>query len=431
MKNYLPYIKKLNFTIDQNETRPLIYYGASHFIEKTFYKLQIPPPILFADADSGKHGTKLLGVEIVSLQDAMSRYCDALIVITNAEKNLIKIADFLIKQGVAVERIKYCKPAIWRLGCEQLGRTFYLRDGNIRTCVDSGNPRTIVSAENLMPTIFQEYKKYTNALISNLCKDIEIEPCSHCMRAEYGYYVTSPEINTINISSSFPGDLCNFECKDCGHNDALKLCDYSNAVYKNPVEFLEAFLCYAGKDNYVNRLYLANGEPTLSSRFNDLLTVIKQQGWYLNLLTNASIFKSGVFELMKLGKCGLEIDLSAGTCKTFEKVKGVSEKYWNIVINNIKQYASDVNSKITLKYILFEGFNDNYEDMKSFIDICKLVRAKAKLSNNYKSHMKFSAENIRFLKLFVDSLKGNNIPITFSVGNISKEGRQLLLSEHH
>lgn len=95
-------------------------------------------------------------------------------------------------------------------------------------------------------------------------------------------------------------------------------------------------------------------------------------------LTNCMKYDEAVAEnLHENPESQINLSIDSGTRKTWAKVKGVDN--FDQMIENLCRYyvASQSGAQITLKYIVFPGINDNYEDYLSLIQIMKTIDVNA------------------------------------------------------
>lgn len=88
----------------------ILFYGAGQNARENFdiWVKEGLNPVCFCDSDITKHYTKFLGLEILPLIVAISRYPDYELYCTQASANLYDVRKFLLSIGIPEERIKFC-----------------------------------------------------------------------------------------------------------------------------------------------------------------------------------------------------------------------------------------------------------------------------------------------------------------------------------
>lgn len=116
-------------------------------------------------------------------------------------------------------------------------------------------------------------------------------------------------------------------------------------------------------------IIFGGGEPTILKDFDKLIKLFLQQGCR-NIRINSSGIKysKSIEEGLKLGAVSLVISTDAGCRETYEKIKQV--KCYSKVWENIRKYAKaqSKNNLIKVKFILYPGVNDNYEEIDKWFD---------------------------------------------------------------
>lgn len=127
------------------------------------------------------------------------------------------------------------------------------------------------------------------------------------------------------------------------------------------------------------KIDIAGGESTLDSRFNELLTLLIDNGIKnININTNATIFSESIQKGINKGCVSIISSVDSGTGKKFKFIK--KKNLWNKVWKNITSYSSVIRSenhnKVRTKYIILPKVNDGKSELLKFI----LKSKKAKVS---------------------------------------------------
>jgi len=90
--------------------------------------------------------------------------------------------------------------------------------------------------------------------------------------------------------------------------------------------------------------YAGEGEPTLHKDLAEFIMYGKSLGMGQSLSTNGSIISGKMAEDIIRNLSWIRFSVDAGTAKTHAKIHGVSEKNYQVVLNNIKECA-DIKNK--------------------------------------------------------------------------------------
>jgi len=146
--------------------------------------------------------------------------------------------------------------------------------------------------------------------------------------------------------------------------------------------------------------FMSGGEMTINPEFQDLLDILSHhKNSYIDLFSSGIKYLDAIKNAFVVNpKFHMMISLDAGTRETYKKIKQVD--CFDDVINNLKIYteASDnAKNNIVLKYILIDDMNDNFDEIRSFIDTVvslgiKSVRMDVDfVKYKYESHKKVPA----------------------------------------
>jgi hypothetical protein len=212
---------ELNFTVDTNETRPMIFYGAGKYAAANIKRYQDMglAPVCFADKDKTKHGKLFCGYKVMSLDEALSAFIDYLLVITVDNEFLAEVTEYLISRGVPAGKLKYPDPVEWRRGCIFGGHFISFKGNTCGSCCMPYHRRFIYDGLSI-DSIFAEYDNYCKKLIDDLrCGNVTF--CDECWWLVHNYWLANPKPRFVHIATSFSGDACNFRCLDCSAKDLL------------------------------------------------------------------------------------------------------------------------------------------------------------------------------------------------------------------
>jgi len=248
--------------------------------------------------------------------------------------------------------------------CPRIGRYLFIDRNSLSICCEPN--RTIIKhAANIEDSIKAYYE-----LCENLNYKLSIGEktrCDGCVLLKEGVDAAIPKIDLVRFGSGLrDATRCNFRCNYCvygEHNGKIKGIDMSVLDVLN---FIETHLMITKIDYY-------GGELLVSENRDKIIDIFRRNDWSIRIGTNCSVFSENLLDLIKQGKTMLEVSLDAGTVPTFSKLKGVN--MFEKVKQNLLKYASaSKGSMIHLKYVLFDGINDDEENINGFIDIISEVR---------------------------------------------------------
>ena len=157
---------------------------------------------------------------------------------------------------------------------------------------------------------------------------------------------------------------CNAKCSYCTFASQER-------GYKYKVLPLVQSLINKGILSKTAYVYMSGGETTISPEFEDLLSLLLS---YLDsrieIISSGIKYCKSIEDGFIMNKLNMLLSLDSGTRETYKKIKQVD--CFDVVIENLKNYikASDnVKNNVILKYIIVDDYNDNKEEIKSFIEI--------------------------------------------------------------
>ena len=137
----------------------------------------------------------------------------------------------------------------------------------------------------------------------------------------------------------------------------------------------------------------------------------------LEILSSGIIYSKAIENALKSTRCTLKISVDSGSKAVFEKIKRV--KAYNNVWINLKRYINyskqNLNSNVTVKYIILPGINDKLKEAKAFINKCRSINCeRIELTVEYLWLDKNKDNPIPIgIKKIVSYMKKSKIPITY------------------
>ena len=214
--------------------------------------------------------------------------------------------------------------------------------------------------------VFKVRKNFVSK-INSFFNDQEVpEVCQGCYEIATGIKNSKvPKFNNVVERLYFHNNMsCNAKCIYCTYQHVergykYKVLPLLNSLINNNILSKNA------------TVYMSGGEITIYPEFEEMMSLLLN---YLNsrieILTSGIRYCKSIEEAFIQNKCFLIISIDSGTRETYKKIKQVD--CFDVVIENLKNYikASDnVKNNVILKYIIVDDYNDNKEEIKSFIEI--------------------------------------------------------------
>lgn len=357
---------------------PNIYYGIAGDISRKIDNwINIAgAPDVFSEKDENLHNyqTKLLGkYDVVSLDEALMRYPDADVWVTYRKAN--NTARILSKK-VPPENIHFLEADLeYRKGCQYLGNFISYRINNFSPCCITGKCPIVRTSGSISERLAQ-WQDYT----TNLIDDIRCgrpNDCQSCHMLKYGFWRKSVRLNEMNFGANQPGDICNFRCVYCFCERTLRSLNNDNDGFTT-YEIIKQLSKMPEYDTDDFTVQIANGEFCASKHCDNILDILLQTKWKIELLSNFSIYKEKLATLMSTGRITRAVvSIDAGTRETFEKIKRADK--FERVVENLRNYPVD-KTKLKVKYIFLKDLNDNESDIDGFYKIVKEIGGNIVLS---------------------------------------------------
>jgi uncharacterized Fe-S cluster-containing radical SAM superfamily protein len=362
---------------------PVIFYGILNeaLVENNLSRwIQIAGavPVLFCEKNRNLHKFpgKFLGrFEVVSLDDALARYPDAEVWVTYRSAAIT--AQYL-NLKMRPEKVHFLEADLeHRKGCRYLGHFIsYRKDSFSPCCVTGQTP--VIATEGPIRDRMAQWQNYTSKLVDDV-RNGKPNDCQKCPLLKPGFYPRKVELTEINFGSNQPGDICNFKCVYCfcaKNLERLKTATDGFTTY----EVLKQLSEMPEYDNDKFIVQLANGEFCANKHHNEMLDILLKTKWQITLLSNFSLYREKLAELMETGRIKrLLISIDAGTRETFKQVKGNDR--FEYVLEHLRKYPVHRTS-LRLKYVFIEDMNDNETDIDGFYEIAKEHNATIILSSD-------------------------------------------------
>lgn len=133
--------------------------------------------------------------------------------------------------------------------------------------------------------------------------------------------------------------------------------------------------------------------------FEELLTLFLKTGINIRIHSSGIKYSKAIESGIKNGQVTLIVSADSGVEKTYQKIK--RNPHFNDVWNNLKKYAAnDNNNFVKAKMIIVPHFNDELDEIDSFVNKVKLANVKTIVIDAeawYSNKYKYQTPNIRFL----------------------------------
>lgn len=346
---------------------PVILYGAGSdamFIILRLKRQYSVLPTYLCDSDVNKYHKRIQGVEILSLDEALSICPDAYFFVSSRTYKYDIIGTLLVDGEIPKEHIINYEPVVQRRSCRYIENDIVV--GNQRLsfcCSDFGkNQSPSVEFSGNYEHAANGFTNLRDKLISDLCHEVPTI-CGDCPCIRTSYYAVDPKIRLYSFSEN---GICNFECVYC------------TVASKHAVGINDNSIDCGKMLNVLNRLGatseeysvdLAPGEITVHPNRNQIFDNVEYSTDII--LTNASIYDERIARILK-ERGRLYISIDAGTRATFKRVKGVD--LFDKVRENLKRYKDAVGfAPYELKYIFMPDVNESDADVDGFVEFCKDV----------------------------------------------------------
>jgi wyosine [tRNA(Phe)-imidazoG37] synthetase (radical SAM superfamily) len=349
----------------------VILYGAGARAREGYnaVKAQGDIPLCFCDEDVLKQKSGCLGLPVLSLEQATTKYKDFLVYVTPLPPVKFDIISLLLDNGIGKENIINYEESVIKTSCRSLESNILIFDHEFHYCCGLGTlhnpPPNVRMTDNIKESVdrFLEYRRQLeDELKSNG------GACAGCCEVKTGYFPKYYKIKSISFSPSYP---CNLRCR---------YCDVVNETQKHLTSTVKQWLKDFKFDLLINELRhrnlldenctieLSAGEICINPRCDEILDAVKD--FNVILFSNCTVYVDKISEICRQPHSFLLESLDAGTRETYAKIKGVDA--WDKVIANVRHYA-DAGANIHLKYVVTNE-NVSNADLFGFVELCKEIK---------------------------------------------------------
>jgi|GEM_PF-1356095 len=384
---------------------PNIFYGISsednvnRNIDKWISVAGTPDIFAVKEGTSKDFPTNISGYDVVHIDEALTQFPDANVWIISDRAKNAKTAGRKLLEKIQPDRIHFLEADLeYRLSCDRLGRNFYFTDKRVPMCTAGNRKRPTVSVSGTVSERITQWQDFTVKLIN----DIQLgnpTDCSGCHNLRYDFFPKTLYVKNLRFLQSLKDDACNFKCIYCSSAQTKKFMKNKTKEGFTTCDVVRAFseipeIVALGKNFTVT---FSNGEFCANKHFDEIIDILSKTKWNIELLSNLSIYREPLAELMQTGRVTKIISsIDAGTRETFKKIKGNDR--FDIVVENLKKYPMH-KTNLWLKYLFLEGINDNEADVDGYYEIAKEVGAAIYLSTDKNTNARPFTENPRMREL--------------------------------
>lgn len=272
--------------------------------------------------------------------------------------------------------------------CTDLHHSLFMRPDEIRTCckrffVDGEMKGDVVLFPVLKDESPSEIIKKSLQAKQQLHQKINSglpNPCDGCPFLEFKKW---PNLNTVDLRYiSFEyHSICNLECSYCspeyfdGRTPNYDIVGLTNSLIEDGVLVNCDTAVWGG------------GEPTVGKEFKTIFNLLAAKFPRLRqrVLTNSVKFNPVLAEALATGNTQIITSIDAGTPDIFTIIRGKNRLIK--VIENLRRYAGEDPTKITIKYIFTEG-NSDINQIRNFVSLMEkyeLLKCNFQISSDFKA----------------------------------------------
>lgn len=402
----------------------LVLYGAGANGVESYVKFakEGHTPVCICDSDPAKIGqiARFAGgvnLTIISFDEALIQYPDAVFYVTPDAPVKFEIMDKLQRMGIEKSRIVNFEPYMLTTSCPYLESQIHFSQEQVMFCCvyfyDVKVPQASLSLSNedLLNTLSLTRQESLSAFKHNT----EREQCAGCPEIKKTYIsVANNDKWKLKKLLFGAGTVCNLDCIYCETKKTTLI------PWNKRLQYLERaidFIKYLQEREIIDqatRAVLGGGEISIHPLKTDILQLFKENP--CQFLTNAVVYSEEVENVLKNGKSRINISLDSGTPTTYRQIKGGGDFY--TTLDNIRRYSKFTNI-VDLKYILIPGKNYDTANIDGFLNFAEEINANVILSRDF-----FGIED------FEKDIDGATQAIAYFKKSAAKRGVNIYMSGH-
>ncbi|MDD3341932.1 MAG: radical SAM protein [Bacilli bacterium] len=261
---------------------------------------------------------------------------------------------------------------------------------------------------------WEEVKKIKQEYRDRFAKGDIPEVCKDCPSLKEADWSGTMELKYMLINH---WENCHADCVYCHtHENKKEL----NAM--KPWKILPILKDALSKGMLSNNgnVNISGGEPTCLKEFGDLMKFfLEKTNIFIMLNTSAIDYSKYIKKAIEEGRSTATISLDSGTRETYKKVKNVDK--FNKVIENIKKYKkglpADKIHHIGMKYIFIPGYNDNKEELLSWLKLIEdmgLKNIQIELEHHWYEKNKYLPDNVKeLIEIVIEFVHRNRCNLSY------------------
>lgn len=353
----------------ERQGRRVILYSASNDTINVLGELErrfSVRPAAICDSDKNKWGKQLLGIAVLSPDEALAQYPDAYFYVISSNFKYQIMASLLYEYQVPQERIVNYEPMERRKSCMYLEYNAQCNGQGFCFCSsDFGknqSPRSPFDGD--YHRAVEDFLALRDKLISDLNSG-NPTPCDGCPCVKEDWYAAERKVRILNFAE---GGLCNCDCCYC-----ISPARTRKSLDEGDIHLDRMLAALRDRELLPPdfHLDLDCGEITVHPWRKEIYPALKGLQSVLSM-TNALVYDEALSEGIAAGNVNFCVSVDAGTPETFAKVK--NRNAFLRVRDHLLRYAAQREGAVGLKFIFVPGLNDNEADVDGFVALCRQVR---------------------------------------------------------
>lgn len=350
-----------------------IFYGAGNEaqFEVSKYRKMGMEPVCFCDRDTKKWGKSFWGIQCISIEEALKRYPDFVMVVTPRFPLRFRIMEELLNDKIVTkDQLLNYEPYAKMKSCFSLHSILDASAAKVLTLccgqIESDRRPQILFNGNLLENV-QEIERYRQEILKNLNSSTpkaDFCACDSCRWATVDYWPVDTRVRTLKYDF---GGRCQFNCVYCFSPARHNMVE---PEWAKKARMPELIACLKQIDAIHPEAVIeyAAGEICVAPNQEEIYETLEH--YDSTIITNAGQYSPGLAGLIAKGKMrGMLVSLDAGTSETYKIVKGGAGNL-NQVKTNLAKYIA-LGASVDLKYIFVNGVNDNLKDVEGFVALAK------------------------------------------------------------
>jgi pyruvate-formate lyase-activating enzyme len=324
-------------------------------------------PTAICDADPAKQGRAykgLFGIPVLSPDDAIAKYPNALFFISSMDYRYQIMGQLTDSGKLPADRIINWEPVVRRKSCIFFEMYICIHElGKLSLCWRENSPFVewtgdyTEAAKNFLTLRHQTINDCENGKLHT--------ECENCFQVSEDWYPLKPSSWWVNYAGE---GICNFKCAYCTSSTHTAKSIEGAPEYG---QCLSALRETGMLSDFYSVVLSTSGEPLLHPQHKEYFQDFDGYGFIVH--TNGSVFYEGLFTLMQDKMVRLVVSIDAGTRETFKKIKGADQ--FHKVCKTLKRYSEAAVGMVIPKFIIMPGINDNGTDVDGMIALTESLNS--------------------------------------------------------